>query len=69
MSNTDTRLCKFSVATLRKGVTKFRKRINALPVKGFLELHAADKDVRGMMESASGWLRETSIWILRTGFT
>ena len=54
MSNADTRLCKYSVAQLRKGVTKFRKRINALPVKGYLELHAADKDVRGMMESASG---------------
>ena len=39
---------------LRKAITKFRKRINALPVKGYLELHAADKDVRGMMESASG---------------
>eukprot|EP01045_Picozoa_sp_COSAG04_P031229 COSAG04_NODE_5704_length_1519_cov_2.068310_4_plen_80_part_01 len=54
MSNTDTRLCKYSVAMLRKAITKFRKRINALPVKGFLELHAADRDVRGMMESASG---------------
>ena len=52
--NTDTRVCKHSVATLRKGVTKFRKRINRLPVKGYLELHAADKDVHSMMESASG---------------
>ena len=33
MSNTDTRPCKYSVAQLRKGVTKFRKRINALPVR------------------------------------
>eukprot|EP01045_Picozoa_sp_COSAG04_P016620 COSAG04_NODE_1402_length_6917_cov_4.721473_7_plen_238_part_00 len=54
MSNSDTRLCKYSVAQLRKGVTRFRRRINRLPVKGFLELHAADKNVRSMMESASG---------------
>ena len=46
--------CKYTVAQLRKAVTKFRKRLNRLPVKGYLELHAADKDVRSMMESASG---------------
>ena len=54
MSNSETRLCKFTVAQLRKGISKFRKRINALPVKGYLELHGTNKDIRGMVESASG---------------
>ena len=54
MPNQDTRVCKYSVAQLRKGVSKFRRRINKLPVKAYLELHATNKDVRSMMESASG---------------
>ena len=54
MVNKDTRVCKYSVAQLRKGVSKFRRRINKLPVKAYLELHATSKDVRSMMESASG---------------
>ena len=54
MTNDSTRVCKYSVAQLRKGVTKFRRRINRLPVDGYLELHATSKDVRAMMESASG---------------